>query len=553
MWNNSGFKKLITLAFLLMPGILRAENPTPAEIPLILDFSQVKGFANYSHSEGIRDDEAQGSDNIEYYKTRDLSVRKSVNDITTQDPVTGAFPRSTANWLKYFKSTTSPTAYLFTKVANNLLFWNTTNNGVASFGNIFGIPVGQSDALISGEVLYIVCETSGSKYVKILPDGNGNNVSVYFTTAIPSGKYAQFHLDRFIVAGDTIVPNRVYYSWHDNPLNFHPLDFFDIQSAKRDNIVTGVGEPFLGMLPVYTRYSTRVMVGNAFPDGGSGGNITERVISDSVGAFHHWTVKNRKDGQYFLSEGVSGLQPGIYRFNGVNVQEVTISFRQWFIDNVKIDSAVVPSAFVYDDKYCLIHTSKTGIMNSRMMCLDERNIPSFYNFNPLYVDYYDVFQSSAFGLSNAVGSSKFGIVGFGGATAFDTVLGVRQSINFKYQTKDFDFGQQNRGKKKSITRAYIDFQQGPGNFQVQAIYDFGQATTSWIVDMQTQYTGLSTTSAIRTVNYSSAVVINKLVFPLPTPATPRENKFNFVNFLITSTCPVHINSMDIYATAEQLQ
>lgn len=543
----------LSILFIAIAAIV-AEDPPQGAVNLRIDFGQSKGFANYANPEGLQDDEAQMSENIEYYKKRDLSVRKSVNDILNQNPVTGGFPRSTANWSKYFKSTTSAVPYLYTKVGENLLYWNLLTNGVASYGNTFG-PVnnpGQSDAIIQGETLYIVCETSSSKFVKNVPDAIGNMVSVNSSSAIPSGKYAQFHLDRFLVSGNTTTANRVFYSWHDQPLNFHPLDFFDIQSAKRDNIITGIGEPFLGMLPIYTRYSTRVMVGNSFPDGSIGGNLTERVISDSIGCFHHWTIKNRKDGQYFLSEGVNGLQPGIYKFNGVSLQEVTINYRQYFIDNVRITTAIVPSAFTYDDKYCLIHTSKSGVMNSRMVCLDERNVPTFYKFDRLYVDYFDVFESSAFALNNAVGSADFGIVSFGGAAQFDTILGQRRNIEFKYQTKDFDFGAQNRTRIKRVKNAYIDFQKGSGNFTISAIYDFGLATTTWVIDTQTDYGDGRSTAAIRTVARTSSTIINRIVFPEASPTNPRENNFNFINFLITSSASIHINSIDIYAVPQPL-
>jgi len=550
---------LILGAFFIVPIIYFkcfAEDPPAGSQRLFVDFSKSRGFANYTHTEGLQETEAQLVENVELYDRRDLANRAGTrimyNEVDSYEAIQGDF-------IKIMYSTTSGVddkALAIVKHETGIYAYLVNPRYSAferinpSFGGTVFLSVqngAKTEPIIVKNKMYIVNDSSVSIYVE--SSYNNSYCNVLFTTAVPSGKYPQVHLDRFIVAGDTKAVNRVYYSLDDNPTNFHPLDFFDLTLKSNDKGIMGIGEPFLGMLPIYTEKSVRVMVGNMFPTAGSGGNLTERIIADNIGCVHHRTIKNRKDGQYFLSRGLNETNPGIYKFNGVTVQEMTIPVRNYFKESVSYSSTVIPSAFIYDDKYCVSLATPSGRYISQMVCLDELNRPTIYNGTGIYSDYWDVYRSTPFGVHSGPGDvNMVKALDKNIVTDVPIIAGVVSTAVVKYQTKDFDFGENNRVRKKTISRAYFDFNKNPGNVNVIANFDFGKSSCSWNVDMRTDYSSAN----IKTVSLSSDTIIDKLIFPYPSPSNPNLNKFNFVNFLITSTNAVHINSLDVYATVEPL-
>lgn len=548
MWNTGRLKTFLIIGILLSSGIAIAEDPPQGAVNLRIDFKNSKGFANYTYSDGLENDEAQVMENTNISNKFNLEPRFGTALVASNPG--GLIPGRTGNFIKILNSTTTAVlGKIFIVLRYNDRI-QALNMPPATFYQAYQDLVGQTDPIIIGNRMYVVQESSRS--IIIVNDYNNQNITVEGSTKVPSGKYAQAHLNRFIVSGNTITANRVFYSLDQNPENFHPLDFFDLNLKSNDREITGIGEPFLGMLPIYTQSSTRVMIGNLFPSAGSGGNLTERIIADNIGAIHHRTIKNKQDGQYFFSMGVNGSAPGIYRFNGVSVQEMTRKIRNYFTTIVSLSTAVIPSAFVYENRYCLCTTSKNGVNIDRMVCLDEQNKPEIYTGIGITADYWDVFNSTAYGIHSGPGNEMF-VKSLSRNTNTEYYeLSNNNPLTLTWQSKDFDFGPQNRARVKNIDRAYIDFEKTAGNFKISAIYDFGKATTTWTVDMQTDYGNGSSTSAIKTVVRSSGTVVDRLMFPQPSPSSPNTNSFGFVNFLISSTGPVHINSIDIWATFKPL-
>ena len=149
---------------------------------------------------------------------------------------------------------------------------------------------------------------------------DGTN-DIQFTSDPADLDYLRVHRNRCFVAGNDANPSRLYWSnLNDCNTWTTSTDFIDLDSNDGD-IITGIGEPLFGMLPVYKKFSSWLLKGDA-PS-----NWFVVNVSKSIGARYHRSIRNFGNAQLFDSVGPNGGQPGIYSNNGLLIQEVSRNLR----------------------------------------------------------------------------------------------------------------------------------------------------------------------------------------------------------------------------------
>ena len=155
-----------------------------------------------------------------------------------------------------------------------------------------------------------------------------NQYNFFFTgaedrpfTAVAALDYIRVHRNRCFAAGFASSPSRLYWSnlgtcdtWTTG------TDYVDI-SPEDGDVITGIGEPFFDMLPIYKKYSTWALKGS------TPGTFVLVNISKDTGAKNHRSIATYKNIQLFDSLGPNGGRPGIYGFNGIIVDEVSKNLR----------------------------------------------------------------------------------------------------------------------------------------------------------------------------------------------------------------------------------
>lgn len=529
--------KLALLALLFAASPLRAVEVPQGAIEVFINFSQSKGLFNYLNSVESPPDTAQDISNIDFKRNQNLSPRFHIGPTI----ISGGDKNSIAgfkNSLSIFVSTTN-NAYIVGRV-DDRPFASTSGFEQNPVGRDIGDPTffalgqRQSDEITINNAHYLINEASGIIKYNV-EDNSANRFVGLFGT--PQGKYASSFLGSLLISGSTIAirANRISYSTSTNVEQFPISNFLDIQGG--DTGITGLGAPLLGVMPIYTQSTTRMLTGTVFPESGTPGNVAVRTVSETVGCIHHRTIENRNNQQLFFSAGQYNTAPGIYAFNGVGVQELTKFIRPYFIDNINITTTPIPSAFVYKNEYCLEVATKTGLHVDTQICLDENNRIRISTGFPL--DDLSTYKGVAYMIETATISAT-GVLPAGKVIKYDLSYAT---IPWAYKTKDYDMGQQQQGNirsnQKTANRAYIDFENKAGTITVIANFDFGLSSQTFVINTSTSYKS----GTIDTVLKTSDRIINKLTFNLG-------KKFNFVNFELKGDNDSSINSIDFYAVLE---
>lgn len=530
-------KKYALLLALFFVPFLRAEDPPQNAINLKIDFTKSTGYNDFLTSDKIADTDAQIVRNIDYIRNGNMTIRGGFIDYTST-----IFLKSNyhGNFLGVFVSTNS-NKYLISNIEQKLSYFTTTVPGPdAGLSQTFKYPI---DGLNWNGYFYIINQDTAALKIGEI---TGTGVSFVYSTSVPQGQYAQSHIDRMLVAGSTNTPLRLFFSYPDDADDFPPINYLDITGVKEYDIITGLGPTLLGNLPIYTNNTTRLLTGTEFPNYDTGGNVGVRVVSDNIGCIHHRTIKNVNNRQYFYSKGSNQTNPGIYRFNGISVQEVTKGARNLFL-TLNTSTFPIPNAYVYKDTYCLNVASANGIVNNMQVCVDDKDRISVYQFSPAPLS---ANESLGIDMVRVLDNRVYAVNGNG---AFDGEFRKRilqfspsaedslSKINWRYKTKDFDMG--NDSKSKIANRAYISSAWNASSFTVTANMDFGVSTYAWTINSTSSYKQ----SDIQTVLFSSGNVINRLNFPVG------KQRFNFINFDFSGSTYTSIDSFDFYATPEPLR
>lgn len=526
---------ILSLAFIACPLLLAEDVPKGAEL-LKIDFSKTTGLNDYFTSDKIRDTDAQAVRNIDYIRNGNIAARRGFSEFSNTIGISNT--NYHGNFLGVFISTTG-SKYLIAQIEQKLSYFSAIGGPDVVFTSpTFNHPI---DGLNWNGNFYVVSlDTVGIRF----QENTGTGVSFVASTSVPRGQFVQSHIDRMLVAGNTATPLRIFYSDADNPDSFPAINTLDLTGVKEYDVITGLGPTLLGSMPIYTNNTTRVLTGTEFPDPatGSAGNVGTRIISDNIGCVHQRTIKNINNRQYFYSAGSNGRNPGIYRFNGISVTEVTKNARHLFstlaISSFAIPNAPIPNAWVDKDVYCLFIASSGGVLNNYQVCVDENDRASFHEMGinpgspPAYnaLDMVAVSNPTTFGVTgnDVQGDLKKKIY------KLDSFSNDYAAIfNWRYKTKDFAMGDQNENRPKVAVRAYTYSQWG-SSYVVTANLDFGKSTYSWVINSTVNYN----TNFIKTLIFSSGSVVNKLIFPQAT-------RFNYINFDVSGAAkPLADNSVD---------
>lgn len=578
-------RKIFIALSILSVGYVVAEELPPNSVKQTIDFRASKGVFTYYNGKDIPDEYAQEILNVDLTRNGgSLSPRGGWNNIANLADHGDSYSPGA---LFIFVSSTSH-KYLVAKQSDIWRYVDLLTESPHSFS--LNATNFAADGISANSNFYLLMQDSNMVKVGESSAVNGTLWNLTVSTTVRGQMFGR-HLDRYLVAGDSAAVLTVYFSDPDNIEAFPALNTFEITGVKGYDYITGLGEPLLGSLPIYTRNSTRILQGTVFPDRETAGNVVVRVVSDNIGCLSHKSIKNLKNNkQYFLSGGQDGQFPGIYAFNGITVSEKTKGQRSLFKNAIAFATStprdqdtrtVTPSAFIYRDKYCTSFTTSnpfpSGIYNSTvvnvsklMVCVDENDIVEVYQHGDLVT-----FNTGAnleelgyfhFDDGDSIDGKTYAIGGDNGGelskNARDRIFQLDSgdmdnisesganpfSVNWKYKSKDFAMGDE--GRPKSPNRAYLSYQFWPTTFTIKANYDFGTSSSTWIINSTTNYrvggTGFFDNGSIRTVAYSSTTVTSKLVFP-------QSKKFKFVNFEIFGTTYSSIYNIDFYATKEPLE
>lgn len=515
------------------PRLAIAEDPPLGYLTQPINFGESIGFYNYLPSNNIPENAAQNIRNVDYSVTGDLSVRRGASTYFEIGAPTG---EAASNLLSVWVSSTGG-RYFIAKVGNRIHTIATTNALNARNPN----PItGQADIVSWSSAAYIVSENT--RIIKVSELVTLSSVAYSYIEVTPGGKYAQSHLGRLVVAGSTVQSDAMFlfYSDEDSPESHRFGNYIQIPAIRDSDPLTGIGPSLLNILPIYTRNTTRTLIGTVFPSDSFIGNLSVRLISQTVGCVHHKTIKNFENGQYFYSIGENGTAPGIYKFNGTSVKEVTKSIRKYFQDTIDTTTSTIPCAYVSEDRYCL-----------NVATIGGRDLTVTVCYGPTDKK-IEIMQQPSMDQVVAENGTLYGVSGVHDNTntewneiyrldsgSVDGSTGAAYS--WRYQTKDFDLGRVNRTNYKIPERAYIQFERNTGTFTVIANYDFGNSTTVWTIDTSTKVE----TSDVLTVMINSQTVINRLNFP-------GSIRFNYINFDLFGSSRTTIDRLDFYTIKESL-
>lgn len=537
--------KRLTLSLLLVFSAfhLRAENPPEGSITLKISFKDSIGLFNYFPSGDIPDTAAQDIRNANFNINGTLTQRRGVTSYGQSVDIKnfGTPSYTPGNWMDIFVSSSGDKIIL--RKLGATAWWTRLEQPNGATKLQVGFP-NQVDGVNFSTAHYIISESSNGIRFQTL----SNPSSEVVISTIPPGKYGRAHLSRLLVAGNSTFTRTVYYSEEDNAESFPKQNTIELIDLPRSDEITGLGYPLLGLLPIYTNYTTSILSGTAFPSFGGdtdAGNVSVRRISDTIGCIHHRTIKNLDNKQYFFSRGDNGTNPGIYFTNGISVQEASKPIRHFF-DNIELSTNVLPSAFVYLDNYCLSVSSRGGRYNTYLVCVDKNNrftinegvsidggafsgnslflVPGTNFTNPYY---YTILKYDDPGVDYSTGNFP--------ASYNPDPLNILQPISWKYRTKDYDMG--DKGQPKEANRIILSYENRPSSFTIQASLDFGRQNVSWVINSSTVYK----TSDISTILNSSSTVISRLNFP----ATAK--KFKTISFQINSSTYASINELTFMA------
>lgn len=550
MFNHISHK-LFLIVLTLFAGVigLYCADPSPQSLVLSIDFSKMKGQFDYWNSTEIPDEYGQYINNIDW----------SINGILTpRRGITIAFPgQNASNYNNYagreFKVLISSynDVWAFQRETRALLVHRLNDVNESNAWVSYLSEIGSEFSMVNDDFkLYVISEQSPmSVFYAGTPGGEGVFPYARVSTGTPGGRYATKFLENLVIAGatETANVNRIFFSSANQLETFPFINYLDIPIDTPNDRITCLGEPILGVLPIYSRLSAKVLTGSVFPDNDTQGNINVRSISGSIGCASNQSVKNLNNRQYFYSQGPAGKLPGIYAFNGISIQEMTKPIRNFFLT---LDQSTTSKAvgYVYKNKYCLSISTPGRFANTVQVCLDDSDrIEINRNLN---VEGFEVIYGTPV-ISVGPYNQRPAINGLAGFDQAGKSVDQMQWSNFaslafvpvdwKFKTKDYDMGRQNRNRPKTADRAYVTFQKATGTLNIAACFDFGKSTVQWTIDMSTTYAYVS--SGIITVTPDSSFITNKLIFP-------SGKKFNYVNFEIWGSTYASVQSIDFFATPE---
>jgi len=542
MFNR--IKRLFLLFLLCFWGAAAySVDPPESASRLFLDFSKSVGLADAALSESMPDNSAQELEGVDLQRNHNLSRRMGYNDFVR---VPGVAYGGFNNLVHVFKSTAGCERILYRDGRKTVKDYPYNTNSVGSDFQEFSVGFGEADFVRFGGASYLVTESSpGFRfYHKYSTACSGflQSLGGVYVPAIPRGKYAQTHLDRLLVAGVSTAPLTIFYSEENEPENFDVANTIEIPATK-DTAITGIGPTIFGNALVYGENSTRLLSGNVFPSAGTGGNISVRTISDTIGAVHHKTIKNFGSGrQYFLSSGNNGIAPGIYYFNGVGIVEATKHCRDFFKGINTSSSGIIPNAYVTEDEYCVYVASKAGIYPNIRVCIDLNNRITVSSGTP--VAHTDTYKGVVYGITanESWDAQNIFYIGLNNKDMLESNSAFTKNINWRYKTKDYRLS---TGLKTSVAdRAYVNFESYSGTFTVVANFDFGQSSAVFVVNTSSLANASNNVALLGRSNPNRST--RHLRFP-------NDKKFTYVNFDFfgNDSSTSSINYFDFYFRQEE--
>lgn len=544
-----------------------AADPPAGTLRKLIKFKESVGNFDFFQSDEIPEMAAQSLKNVDYQINGSLRRRRGVeNFVSVTSPFVqiGGGAVNDSFWI--YKTTTNH-SYFISRISGAIGHSAGFDIGYFDQNILQPFVTGQVDAIQADGNFYVVSEVT--PIVKLTEVQPLTPLNMSYISKSPAGRIIKSHLDRFLVTGSTRAgeENIVYYS-SANFIGTWPEDnFFEVfaQSGER---ITCLGDPIFGNLPLYTNRTTRLITGSDYPDpedstSGSEGNINVRLVYDGIGCSSPRSVKNVRNKQYFFSSGQDGQFPGIYEFNGVSVKEKTKPIRNFFKNSVQNSTATLAVGYVYGDQYCLNVATNGCERPAVVVCVDETD--RIWKYDPLRVGMLADLNGVAYAAMDIDQrtqtpcngrSSNYHIGQYDKSDEFEkfgdgTSPNLYYPISWSYKTKDFsmsDQGGDNSARQKFPDRAYIKTSVStmtPTYMNVQANYDYGTSSTNWRIDVSTIYK----TGNILTVMKSSSAVVNKLLFD----SGVRNLDFIFINFEISSSSNILVDSLDFYAGLRPLK
>ena len=300
--------------------------------------------------------------------------------------VTGLYEYNKADGTQYCVSFSSASGYVSTdRCASNTVFIST----LTADQEVNCVPFTDRLYCVNGvdTPLYL----SGTTYT-LVPE-------------MPACKYIRVYQNRLWCAGASAQKSYIYYSNVGDGDNWDTTFNWVALNPEDGDVITGLGEPIYETLPAYKRYSSWIVQGK------SASNYTPVMVSNSIGATHHRTIRNlllndTKTIQAFGSNGIRGGEPGVYSFNGIVVQYLSDAISNKFevMDSFKVsdrfktfDSASdwLSGASVYIDSYTAsgsiqnevwsdVDTSSTNFLEGTLS-----GLTTSYVEGALALDYFD--------------------------------------------------------------------------------------------------------------------------------------------------------------------
>lgn len=543
-----------------------ADAPPASAIRQYINFKDSVGLVDYYKSDEIPDNGAVTVNGLDWTLDGTMKTRLAYSLVAPAISVLASIvPPYLPRYFWVYTSTTG-TNYFVAKIDEQLRAINSFTSDV----QLGQIQRAKLDHIVSGGILYVVNETS--PILKIVETNPLNVLTLKMTllNKSPAGNIIKPHLDRLIVAGSTRASEEmtVYFSSADDFDTWSPENFFEVNSITNGERITCMGDSIFGNLPLFTNKTTRLITGTEYPSvvdavnaPDIAGNITVKNISENIGCVNQETVKTVKGKTVFFSAGQNQTTPGIYEFNGVTVKERTKQYRRWFNNSVLISTDILPTAFVYQDNYCVNLASVNAIYADQLFCIDadDRLTKRIIVSNALAGN--NIIPPTI-GMMDFIGSQGYFLNGFNvrpqstnpgenaliykyndSGTTRDSITSNAAKINIEwdYKTKDFDMKDKNR--VKTPERAYFKHATSSASRVVDVIatYDFGPASTTWRIDTSsfTNYTD----GPVRTILKTQVDAIQRLAFPAGI-------KFNFINFEVRGSTPVSLSYIDFYANPD---
>jgi hypothetical protein len=525
----------------------------------MLDFKNSIGLFDYYKSDDAPDNSAQIAQNVDFSINGTLRARYPfIEHVAVNQSINTSAPFLP----RYFwiHTSTTNTSYFFTKVDNQLRHFP-IQSGIFDDQIPQPIPTGRMGRITVDGVLYVVTETT--RIMKITEPIPLAPLKMQYIPSGPAGNIIKNHLDRLVVAGSTKSGENltVYFSSQNYFDSWPAVNFLDLNAITNFEYITCIGDSIFGNLPIHTNKTTRLITGTEYPTDTSPGNISVKNISESVGCFNQETVKTVKGKEMFFSAGQNNAIPGIYEFNGVSIKERTKPYRRFFSNNVSLSTSILPSAYVYQDNYCLTVATIGALYANVTICIDDsdriliRNSPppeGVPGLNDLAMGPMDYLDNQAYFLNGfnwspglvAPGNARIYKYNMSGSNKDQISGNTLYQIKWRYKTKDYSMGDKLKNRTKTPERLYFKHAVASETQKVDitANYDFGQSSTTWTVDTSTVYK----TGNIQTVMFSRSEAIHKLKFPSGA-------SFNFINFDIQGSSQSTISFLDFYATPDPLK